>query len=695
MQFQRGLAGRSGAGGAGEGGRVRTPKGCPCCANCVQRGAFLFPSGAAAFRLAFPRPAPPPFPMPSFLDYQEQARKRSRLFTVLWCASIAVMTAFFCAIALFAAAASSSSPLGETTLRQNANLLFAVALAVPAVVLLATLVKSRSLGSTGGAVARALGGRRVNPDTRVLSERRLLNIVEEMAIASRLPVPEVYVLDREEGINAFAAGYTPETAAVAVTRGALDLLPRDQLQAVIGHEFSHVLNGDMRLNIRMIGSIFGLVCIAFLGKLVFRAVWEGTRRSSRSREKDSAAALAAVVMAAGGAVWLVGSLGVLFGRLLQAAVGRQREYLADASSVEFTRNPLAMAGALETIGAFSRHGILASPHADEVAHFFFAQGVSALLFATHPPLEKRIARFDPAFRGDFREAAKALSARSARARTPEAAAGKADGVEEEERWFGKVAAGGAAAGFPAAVPRPVPSAAAGAIPEAIRTPAEAPCVLCAALLDPADGAVRAQQLAAIAACDAAYPARTLHWEKRLLALPPGPSRRAWCEIAASALKPRPEEERRELADLLGKLISADGRLTAFECALERLFRNRLLPPPPLAERPAAALADDAREVLFVLAYYGATDAAARRAAYRAGIAALPASFALAGTDAPVAPRAGAFATGLDRLRALRPAEKKAFLAACRAVVLADGKTTVCEDHLLHAVADTLGAPGAA
>ena len=636
--------------------------------------------------------------MPSFLDYQEQARRRSRLFTALWCASIAAMTAAFCAVAVFAAAAvQGAAPADPAFFARNARLFAAVALAVPAVVLLATLVKSRSLGTTGGAVARALGGRRVNPDTRVPAERRLLNIVEEMAIASRLPIPEVYLLDREEGINAFAAGCTPGTAAVAVTRGALDLLSRDELQAVVGHEFSHILNGDMRLNIRMIGSIFGLVCIAFLGKLVFRAVWEGNRRSRGSRGKDSGAAGAAVAMAAGAAVWLAGSIGVFFGRLLQAAIGRQREYLADASSVEFTRNPLAMAGALETIGACSRHGILRSPHAEETAHFFFAQGVTSLLFATHPPLEKRIARFDPAFDGDFRAAAKALCERHARARAAEGAAGKDD--DAEERWLGKVAAGSVAAGFAADAPvRPAAPAAdpasPGGVPEAIRTPAEAPCVLCAALLEPGEGPVRAKQLSAIAACDAGYPARALHWEKRLLALPPGKCRRAWCEIALTALKPRPEEERRELADLLRVLIEADGRLTAFECALERLFRNRLLPPPPEPERPAAALADEARDVLFLLAHYGAAGSGERIAAYRKGVAALPSSFALAGTDAPAAPRAEAFGPALDRLRSLRPAEKKAFLDACRATVAADGKTTSGEDHVLAAIADTLGAPGA-
>ncbi|MBQ7253037.1 MAG: hypothetical protein IJS32_10625, partial [Kiritimatiellae bacterium] len=234
----------------------------------------------------------------------------------------------------------------------------------------------------------------------------------------------------------------------------------------------------------------------------------------------------------------------------------------------------------------------------------------------------------------------------------------------------------------------------GGVPEAIRTPAEAPCVLCAALLEPGEGPVRAKQLSAIAACDAGYPARALHWEKRLLALPPGKCRRAWCEIALTALKPRPEEERRELADLLRVLIEADGRLTAFECALERLFRNRLLPPPPEPERPAAALADEARDVLFLLAHYGAAGSGERIAAYRKGVAALPSSFALAGTDAPAAPRAEAFGPALDRQRSLRPAEKKAFLDACRATVAADGKTTSGEDHVLAAIADTLGAPGA-
>jgi len=460
----------------------------------------------------------------------------------------------------------------------------------------------------------------------------------------------------------------------------------------------------MRLNIRLIGSIFGLVCLAFCGKFVARAVWQGARfRRGGGKNEGNAAAVALAVSAAGLAVWLLGSIGVLFGRILQAAVGRSREYLADASSVEFTRNPQAMADALATIGAVAQHGTVRSPHAEELAHLFFAQGVSSLLFATHPPLEKRIARFDPSFRGDFRPAAARVARRLAQANAGNPSAGEDPDTGD---FFERAASGedpfsaGAAAGFAAAgasaprpAARPEKTGLAATAPEAIRTPAEAPVLLAAALLEPGEGEVRRKQLAMLEAFEADWPARARQWEERLRALPAGPARRAWCEIALTALRPRPLEERRELEALLRGLVEADGRLTAFECALVRLFKNRLLPlPPPLSECRASDLAEDVQKVLFALAHYGAPDADARMAAYRKGVAALPASFALAGTDAPRAPSSDAFGDALENLRALTPAAKQHFLGACRAVVEADGKTTPSEDHALYAIADTLAAP---
>ncbi len=257
-----------------------------------------------------------------------------------------------------------------------------------AVVICGSLYQTAALAKGGSAVAESLGGRPIGVDTTDPDERRLRNVVEEMALASGVPVPSVYVLE-DEGINAFAAGHTPEDAAVAVTHGCMVLLNRDELQGIIGHEFSHILNGDMRLNIRLMGILFGILCLAVIGRLL---LYPGGRSG---RDKNP-------VMLLGIALIVIGAIGVFFGRLIQAALSRQRELLADASSVQFTRNPAGLSGALQKIGlAGSR---IASPHAGEASHMFFENGLSIpflSMLATHPPLGERIRAIDPGWNGVF------------------------------------------------------------------------------------------------------------------------------------------------------------------------------------------------------------------------------------------------------------------------------------------------------
>lgn len=262
-------------------------------------------------------------------------------------------------------------------------------------ILIAYLFKVYELSHGGKTVALALGGRPVSADPRDPDERKLRNVIEEMAIASGVPVPEIYILDQELSINAFAAGYSPADAVIGVTRGAIKNLNREELQGVVAHEFSHILNGDMKLNIRLISLIFGLLFLTVIGRILLY-----TRPSSSRNDKNSAAAL----LLLGLLLILLGWISVLFGKMIQAAISRQREHLADASAVQFTRNPLGLAAALKKIGALAQHSYIASPKADEAAHLFFASGLSGFwsnLFATHPPLVKRIQLLDPTFDGDF------------------------------------------------------------------------------------------------------------------------------------------------------------------------------------------------------------------------------------------------------------------------------------------------------
>ncbi len=274
-----------------------------------------------------------------------------------------------------------------------------------AVILIGSFYQVTLLRWGGGTrVAESVGGTQLTPDTSDPAERRLLNIVEEMAIASGTPVPPVYLLD-ESAVNAFAAGYTPGDAVIGVTRGALEQLNREQLQGVIAHEFSHVFNGDMRLNINMIGTLHGILLLSLIGHMLFRSIYfVGGSRSSRSDRGQGGVVIA--MAASGLALIIIGAVGSFVGGLIKAAVSRQREYLADASAVQFTRNPAGIAGALKRIGGFSRGGRLQHPNASMASHMYFAQGVFeglTGLLATHPPLERRILALEPNWDGNFPE----------------------------------------------------------------------------------------------------------------------------------------------------------------------------------------------------------------------------------------------------------------------------------------------------
>ena len=317
-----------------------------------------------------------------FFERQEIQRKFTRLLVLGFIAAILCVVFV---INLIVLTGLHGNPLW--VLRRNPEYVVWISLAVLLTIGLACWHKSSQLRAGGASVARSLGGIHVKPEDTDLARRRLVNIVEEMAIAARIRKPQVFVLPDEEGINAFAAGHSPDEAAVAVTQGALDALDRDQLQAVIGHEFSHILNGDMKINMRLTAWIFGLFVITDLARRVLRG---------RSRGKSDAR----LKLIAFG-IFAAGSIGMLAGRLLQAAVSRRREHLADASAVQFTRNPGALQGAFIVMAASQSGTRLSHAGAADVAHMFFAGSepswankIGGSWFATHPPLEERVRAID-------------------------------------------------------------------------------------------------------------------------------------------------------------------------------------------------------------------------------------------------------------------------------------------------------------
>ena len=330
-----------------------------------------------------------------FFERQEKARRATRRLVFWFAFGLAGTAAAVYFLVIFALKASGCYDASSASLwdPKTAACVFAGTLMVVGG---ASLVKSREFGSSAGAdVARQLGGRDVSPDASRPDERRLINVVQEMSLASGVPVPRIFILENERGINAFAAGTRTDRAAVAVSRGALDKLSRDELQAVVGHEFSHILNGDMQLNIRLVGWIFGLIVISLLGQILLRAGAFSPR--TRSRDGKNAAAL---VLLIGVGLIAIGFISQIFAQIIQAAISRHRERLADASATQFTRNPKALANALSRIGGDAAGSRISSPRAGEFAHLFFASGVNAL-FATHPPLEERIRALDPSWDGEF------------------------------------------------------------------------------------------------------------------------------------------------------------------------------------------------------------------------------------------------------------------------------------------------------
>ena len=335
----------------------------------------------------------------NFFQSQDDARRRTRFLILMFMLAVVAIVVAVNLVITALIINSGDEAVGVTFpdfnwIMNNLSLVAGISLATIGFISLSSLYKIALLSSGGGKVARSLGGTLITAEINDPLRRRLYNVVEEMAIASGIPMPEVYVLEKESGINAFAAGFTTSDAAVTVTRGTLETLSRDELQGVIGHEFSHILNGDMRLNTRLMGFLFGILVIGLIGRAVLNSARYGNIRSGNSRRSDGAGA----IYLAGLGLFLIGYIGVFFGQLIKAAVSRQREFLADASAVQFTRQTQGIAGALKKIAAGQQGSELQTVDTDEVSHMLFATGASfSSLLATHPPLIQRIKALEPNF----------------------------------------------------------------------------------------------------------------------------------------------------------------------------------------------------------------------------------------------------------------------------------------------------------
>ncbi len=570
-----------------------------------------------------------------------------------------------------------------------------------------------------------VAAREVDTSTRDLLDRRLLNIVEEMAIASGVPMPRAFVMDAETSINAFAAGHSINDAVVTVTRGALTRLSRDELQGVIAHEFSHILNGDMRLNLRLIGVLYGLLIVALAGRFLLE-LGGRTRGGSRS----SGSAIAALV-AAGLALWILGYIGVFFGRLIKAGVSRQREFLADASAVQFTRNPDGIGGALRKIAGLTEQSGLGSridhPQAESLSHLFLGAARPSFvrgIFATHPPMDERLRRIYgravgslPAPEnavalalGGLEPAQEPMRPRSPIQYVPSVAAltavaQSADVLPDHTSPVaGLMAAGtGAAASVAAEIGTVRPPRNRDfaldenqrALIESLRRAASdgmrAQLLVLAMLVDK-DQDLRGQQRALIAeayGAEAATIADGCH--DQIQRLPPG-ARQPLVDVAMPALRKLPLEARTSLLRTAHLLIAADGRLTVPEFLLFTILKRRLGPDSgravPVRFAELAPLSGEVGLVLSLVAAVRAPDRAEH--AFNAGAVTLRDVELVFVPAADV--RLDDVTAALDRLNQLAPLVKPLLIKAATALAFVDGETNWKSAVCLRMVCAALDAP---
>jgi Zn-dependent protease with chaperone function len=638
-----------------------------------------------------------------FFERQEKAHRNTRRLVLLFLlAVVGVVAAVNLAVLaiFFGVEAKTGYEVAGGDARSLAALW--VTAATLAVMGTGTGYKMLALSRGGEAVAQLLGGRPLDPNTQAPAERRLLNVVEEMALAAGTPVPTVYLLDKESSINAFAAGHSPTDAVVAVTQGTLELLDRDELQGVVGHEFSHILNGDMRLNLRLMGLLHGVLVIGLIGYWILRS----TRFSGGSRKKDGNA-----FGLLGLALFVTGYVGLFFGKLIKSAVSRQREFLADASSVQFTRNPQGLASALKKIGGLADGSRIRDPHAEQASHLFFGNGLSKAPFAwmsTHPPLEDRIRRLDPSFAGIFPKVRRPAAADRVAA-SPTPAAGPDERVNEFMRRIatvGAVVAAGAGGRAKAAIGTPTrehldyAAELISVLPAELRTraqePAGARALVLGLLIDLDDAAVRATQLDELRD-DAALATEVESLLPRLEECPLG-VRLPLLDLAIPALRRLSSEQYADLEGRVNALSAADGRTSLFEFTLSRLLLRHLAPTFGRADRAdvqyygLSRLGAECSTLLSAVAWAGAADAGAAAAALGRGAARL--GHGLQGLDLRDADSADLEALGaaLTTLERVAPRLKGDLIDACSETVAADGMVTLAEAELLRAIADSLGCP---
>lgn len=629
-----------------------------------------------------------------FFNRQELARRRTRRLLLLFPLAVLFLLAAISGIVwilpVFTMEWALIDQLGDPHRPERFIAVNALAFAL---MIGGALFRTWQLRHGGPVVARLLGGRLADPGNPL--EHRLLNVIDEMAIASGIPAPAAYVLAEQKGINAFAAGYSPDDAVVTVTRGALELLTRDELQGVVAHEFSHILHGDMRLNMRLMGVLHGMQLIALLGEKLVEAGGKSSARAiplGAGRSMDQVVPFINVYL--GYLLWLAGYMGVFFARLVKSAVSRERERLADAAAVQFTRNPEGLAGALLKIGGLSYGSRISHAGAEEASHLFFSRGQRGPWHswtATHPPLDERIRWLDPAFDGQYPKLYGQEWTGLPATRSPTAATAQAHGVaanavvarvgnpQPEDLAF--------AAGLLAALPADL-------VPR-LHEPQSGRATLYALLIN-RDAGVRAAQAAILTEAEGAeMTATTLARAPTVQQVEPR-ARLPLVDLLLPALKALPREERTRLRATVTRLIAAEPRPNLLQVALGQTLLRHVEPEarpvltPSLRLHSLRKVTTECALLLSLLAWLGSKgDEEAAAHAFQAGIAELGEPLAMLPAKACTLP---GLEHSLRQLNRLSLEFKKLLIAACAAAVAADGQVNLAEGVLLRAVGDALECP---
>lgn len=637
----------------------------------------------------------------TFFQQQEAARKNTFLligYFVIAIALIIVAIYFVVSLAFYGAAEQEMLNAASPELWDPSRF-FGVASATLIVIVMGSVYKILALSGGGKAVAKHLGGREVFPNTQDPQEKKLLNVVEEIAIASGTPVPPVFLLDHETAINAFAAGYSPGDAVIAASRGCMELLSRDELQGVMAHEFSHILNGDMRLNVRLIGVLNGILIIGLTGYWLLRSTYFS--RGPRSRSSSDSRSTAGIFVL-GLALFVIGYVGVFFGKLIKAAVSRQREFLADASAVQFTRNPDGIAGALKKIGGYAFGSRLETGKAEEASHMFFANGIASSFFnllATHPPLAERVERIDPSFSGIFKPlkyeeileqqsaetvqqaaAAKPKNVTDRFILTPDKITDMVGNPQPEHLLYAISMLGGLS---------PM-------INERAHDPSGARALIYTLLLD-AKQEIKDRQLKHLAqfAEDQTYQ-DVIRLQQEV-----GNLRReqylSLIDLSIPSLKlltPRQYEVFRMNVD---KLINADEKCSLFEFALQQVLIRHL--DPHFLESEVAARKSFTKkavhaattDLLATLAYLGNSDTVTRTVAFDRALKTLNPNATLE-YDGSKQYTVQIAQDALEIIATVPPKAKQVFIEACTACVATDNYVSIEEAELLRAIGDALDCP---